>query len=156
MGQREIARNDTSGRTISKMKLYCSRIYDTLLKRGGFMNGWTYLSIRIKSEKFVSALKDSKIWVRISSDSDVEVSNDTFTYYNDENATPFCEAPDSIEQIGDSLFHFFAERYDDFDSAKKTCKDKALMKTIEEVEWEYSGADDEEGDETTFSWTRPA
>lgn len=120
------------------------------------MNGWTYLSIRIKSKKFVSALKDSKIWKHVSTDADVEVSNDVFVYYNDENATPFCKAPDSIEKIGDALLYFFAERYDDFDSAKKLCNDKALMKTIEEVEWEYSGADDEEGDESTFRWTRLA
>ena len=119
------------------------------------MDGWTYLSIRIKSKKFISTLKGSKIWDSISTDADIEISDDVFTYYNDENATPFCKAPESIEKIGDALLYFFVERYDDFDSAKKICKDKALMKTIEEIEWEYSGADDADGDETTFNWTRP-
>lgn len=118
------------------------------------MDGWTYLEIKIKSKEFVSALKGTKLWSRVGADVDVEVTDDTFTYYNDQNAPP-CEAPKSINDLSGALLHFFVERYDyDFTSAKRICGDP-FIKTIQEVDWVYSGPEDED-EAPEFHWTKSA
>lgn len=118
------------------------------------MNGWDYLSIRIKSKELISKLKGLKIWTNISKDPDIEIDDDVFQYYDDEDGLP-CKAPTSIEKLGDELFYFFLERYDDFDAANKIREDKMWIKNVQEVEWVYSGADETEDEEASiFEWIR--
>ena len=118
------------------------------------MTGWSYLDITIKSKEFVSKLKENKLWAKIGSDSDVEITDDTFRYCNDETAPLFCTAPSSIQDFADALKYFLIERYDDLASALEICNDHKLLETVQAIDWEYSGPDDEY-ERPGFHWVAP-